>query len=57
MDYWEVSSKRVCNTFEGVKISPLLEKPQNIGFGKSGLRWKVSQHTQSHDDDCPTLKN
>lgn len=33
MDYWEMLfSKKACNTFEGVKISPVLEKPQNNGI-------------------------
>ena len=40
MDYWEVSSKKVCNTFEGVKLSPLLEKPQNNGIWEIWFKMK-----------------
>ena len=34
------SSKKVCNTFEGVKISPLLEKPQNNGIWELWFKMK-----------------
>lgn len=40
MDYWEVSSEKVYNTFEGVKMSALLEKPQNNGICEIWFKMK-----------------